>query len=405
MAQTHVLNCITGLNVGGAEYMLARFAPKLAGSFFKPSVLSLMRPGPVAQLLASNGIAIASLQMKQSRPGPRALMRLHDVMRSARPGLLHGWMYHGNVAASIGSYLGDRQPVIWSVHHSLANLSSEKLTTRALIRISARLSYQVQAISYCSKVSARQHEALGFDVSKRRIIPNGVDCEQFRPRADARRYLVKQLSLPEERMLIGNIARAHPMKDHANFVRAIARLRSMGLDVQGVLIGDGHNDGVALSLASQLGIGAMITISPARSDIDRLVPGLDLFMLSSAWGEAFPIAVAEAMASGVPAIATDVGDCAWLLGEVELTVEPRDTEGLANLAYSILSLPKEGRARLGEQARGRVISSFSLKSYVDNHLSLYEEIMDQELAGRKTVDSAGPSQGALSAALRMWRRS
>ncbi|WP_083203864.1 glycosyltransferase [Ensifer adhaerens] len=378
MAGIPVLHLITGLNVGGAEYMLARFGAKLAATHYEPSVLSLMRPGPVARDMRDANIAVATLEMHQSRPGPRALAKLRAIIRSSRPALLHGWMYHGNVAASVGSLLGERQPVIWSIHHSIANPSSEKLMTRAVIRLSVELSSRTSAISYCSRVSAEQHEALGFAPDKRRIIPNGVDCEQFHPRADARRYLCDALRLPAERLLVGNIARAHPMKDHGSFLRAIAGLRGMGLDAHGILIGDGHEQGGTARVAAELGITPMITISNARADIDRLMPGLDLFMLSSAWGEAFPLVVAEAMASGVPAIATDVGDCAWLVGDRQLVVEPKHADGLAKLAASILCLSQDLRRELGERARRRIVERFSLRCYVDSHLSLYDEILDQQ---------------------------
>lgn len=399
MAGIPVLHCITGLNVGGAEYMLARFGAKLTQTNYDPRVLSLMAPGPVARDMQAANIAVETLNMHQSRPGPRAVARLRAIMRSSAPRLLHGWMYHGNVAASIGSRLADRQPVIWSIHHSIANLASEKLLTRAVIRISAALSRQTSAISYCSRVSADQHEALGFDPAKRRIIPNGVDCDQFRPGAGARQYLCDALRLPRERLLVGNIARAHPMKDHETFVRAIARLRAMGLDAHGVLIGDGHQNGVVQRVAAELGITPMITVSPARADIDRLMPGLDLFMLSSAWGEAFPLVVAEAMASGVPAIATDVGDCAWLLGDRQMVVEPGNVDGLAKLAASLLCLPQEARRQLGERARRRVVERFSLNAYVDSHLSLYEEVLEQTVP--KPARQIG-WQASVSAARRMW---
>lgn len=399
MAGIPVLHCITGLNVGGAEYMLARYGAKLTHTNYAPSVLSLMPPGPIARDVEAAGIPVETLNMHQSRPGPRAVARLRAVMRSSPPQLLHGWMYHGNVAASVGSLLGARQPVIWSIHHSIANIASEKRLTRAVIRISAALSARTSAISYCSRVSADQHEALGFDPAKRRIIPNGIDCDRFRPRADARRYLCDALRLPTERLLIGNIARAHPMKDHETFVRAIAGLRAMGLDAHGVLIGDGHENGVVNRVAAELGIVPMITVSPARADIDRLMPGLDLFMLSSAWGEAFPLVVAEAMASAVPAIATDVGDCAWLLGDRQMVVEPENVEGLAKLAASVLSLPQDARRQLGERGRRRVVERFSLSSYVDSHLSLYEEVLDQNVT--KAARQMG-WQASVRTARRMW---
>lgn len=375
----NVLNFITGLNIGGAEMMLARYARSLLPTAFNPQVLSLMAPGAVAAQLVRDGISIRTLGMQQSRVGIAAVPRLRQTVFQTNADLLHGWMYHGNLAASLGGLLDRRQPVVWSIHHSIDDILMEKRLTRWLIHLLARLSRGVAAISYCSRVSAAQHEALGFDPSKRVIIPNGIDCEMFRPDQDARRILCRRFGIPSGRVVIGNVARAHPMKDHQAFVRTLALLRDDGLDVHGIIIGAGHENGQARQVAKALNLSDRLTTPGPLDDIPQLLPGLDAFLLSSAWGEAFPLSAAEAMACGVPVVATDVGDCGWLVGDGDLVTAPRDPLGQAMALRRILMLEPDDRRQLGLAGRRRVMDNFSLQTYTARHLDIYEAAM----AGRK----------------------
>ncbi|MCZ8546585.1 glycosyltransferase [Mesorhizobium qingshengii] len=369
---TSVLHTITGLNVGGAEIMLARFLGKLDRDRFPSTVLSLLSPGPLGAQVKSTNSRLMSLGMTE-RPRPRDVVRLARSISGAAPDLLHGWMYHGNVAASLGSVLGlNFAPVIWSIHHTVRDLADEKPMSRRMIRLSARLSSRTSAISYCSRVAADDHERLGFDPRRRVVIPNGIDCDQFSPSADAGTRLRRLFGLPPGRLIIGHVARFHPMKDQVSLVRAISRLLALGHDVQGVFIGDGHADGPVRLSARELGIDDRITTPGIRGDIADLMPGFDIYALCSAWGEAFSLAVGEAMASGVPAVVTEVGDCGWLVGDSGVVVPPGDSDALAAGLIRLASLEPADRRALGQQARRRVMENFSLPLYVGRHLELYE---------------------------------
>ncbi|WP_281038499.1 MULTISPECIES: glycosyltransferase [unclassified Mesorhizobium] len=368
---TSVLHTITSLDVGGAQVMLARFLGRVDQNRFSSSVLSLLSPGPLAAQVEHTKSGLVSLSMTE-RPRPRDVVRLTRSVSRAAPDLLHGWMYHGNLAATLGSVLGlNFSPVIWSIHHTVRDLADEKPLTRHLIRLSARLSGRASAISYCSRVAADDHERLGFDPRRRVVIPNGTDCDQFSPSADAGSKLRRLFGLPAERLIIGHVARFHPMKDQISLVRAISRVLAQGYDVQGVFIGEGHVDGPVRVAARELGIDDRITTPGIRSDVADLMPGFDVYALCSAWGEAFSLAVGEAMASGVPAVVTAVGDSGWLVGDSGVVVPPGDSDALAAGLISLVRLEPAERRALGQQARRRVMENFSLSLYVDRHLELY----------------------------------
>lgn len=344
---------------------------------FNPSVLSLLAPGPLKHHITDLNIELATAGMSESQLSLSAFFKLRYEFRTARPDLIHGWMYHGNVAASLGSMFGPKRPIIWSIHHSVDDIRTERRMTRWIIRLSAIFSKHTAAISYCSKTAAEQHEKLGFDASKRHVIPNGTDCDEFRPNDGARSALGMQLGIPAERLIIGNVARCHPMKDHENLVRAIAILVQQGVDVQGLIIGAGHETGSARKTARNLGIDERISILGPRDDIPAFMPGLDIYALSSAWGEAFPLAVSEAMACGVPPVATDLGDCAWLIGDSGLIVPPNDPQALASALMKLTRLSHTERKELGRKARARIIENFSLQNYVQQHRILYEQALEK----------------------------
>jgi glycosyltransferase involved in cell wall biosynthesis len=312
-----VLHAITTMEIGGAECMLLRLLEAGARDKFEPSVLTLMDPtsaqiATLAAQVAALRVTIATLGMPQGRPSPAALWRLCRIVRAASPDLLQGWMYHGSLAATLGSWaLPQRPPVLWNIRHSVHDLALEKPLTRLIIRLSARLSHLPQAIIYNSRLSAAQHARLGFDPGRTVVIPNGFDGTRFRPSPRAKARLRAELGLDPARAVIGMVARDHPMKDPGNLVRAAALLQARGQAVHLVIVGPGldQTNRELVELVRACGLGAQVSLLGERTDIPDVVAGFDVAALSSAWGEGFPNVLGEAMVSGVPCVATDVGDC------------------------------------------------------------------------------------------------
>ena len=113
------------------------------------------------------------------------------------------------------------------------------------------------------------------------------------------------------------------------------------------------------------------------------MPGLDLYVLSSAWGESMPLAVAEALASAVPAVVTDVGDSRWLVGAAGEVCPPRDAAAMARAAARILSLPGPERAEMGRRGRGRMVAVMSMPHYVQAHEAAYRDALGRRAAWKQ----------------------
>jgi glycosyltransferase involved in cell wall biosynthesis len=373
-----VLHVITTVEIGGAERMLVRLLEVGARDKFEPSVLSLMDPdrasvGTLAAQIAGLRVPVGTLGLAQGRLSPAGAWRLCRTVRASAPDLLQGWMYHGSLAATIGSWsLPQRTPVLWNIRHSVHDLALEKPLTKLIIRLSAKLSHLPEAIIYNSRVSAAQHARLGFDASRAVVIPNGFDGVRFRPRPEAKTRLRAELGIDPAQAVIGMVARDHVMKDPGNLVRAAASLRARGHAVHLVIVGPGldwsHRE--LSTLVRECGLGDAVSLLGERTDIPDVVAGFDLAALSSAWGEGFPNVLGEAMASGVPCVATDVGDCGWVLGEHGSTLPPRQSEAMANALARLIALGTEGRRELGLAGRARVLQHFSIQEDV----RLYEAL-------------------------------
>mgnify|MGYP006268262395 CR=1 FL=1 len=371
-----VLHCITGLEVGGAEWMLCRYLRALGSEARRHRVLSLMRPGPLAREIESFGVAVDSLGLRRGAVGSGAILRLRRSIAAARPDILQGWMYHGNLAASVGGAIAARRaPVIWGVHHSIDDIGNEPAMTRRVIRLSALLSRRVAAIAYCARISAEQHARLGFSGERATVLQNGVDVSEFRPRPGARDRLRALCGFPAESFVLGHVARAHPMKDASALVRATAALRARGVPAHAVLIGAGHPDGPARAEAVALGVSDHVTALGARSDVPELLSGFDVFVLCSAWGEAFSLALTEALASGVPTVATDVGDSAEIVGADGAVVPARDLDSLVRAIEALAALTREERVAIGLSGRRRMTEELSLERYVERMTELHRTVL------------------------------
>ncbi|MBX7495810.1 glycosyltransferase [Qipengyuania sp. 6B39] len=384
-----ILHIITGLNIGGAENMLA----KLMEAEPHPDsqqVLSLLPRGPLAERIERTGVRVDCLDMGRGLATPAAALRLRGYVRAAKPDILHGWMYHGNLAASFARLaVGRRVPTIWNVRHSLADPRREPAKTRALLALSRPLSGTPDAIVYNSQAAALQHEAYGFSAGRRQVVPNGFDCAQYCPDPKGRERLEALFRIPRDAVVIGCVARLHPMKGHDNLARAFAIARQADARLHLLMVGRGLEEAPP-ELQALIGQGGL-TSSGARFDIAEWMPGLDVLAMPSGWGEGFPNVIGEALLCGVPVVATDVGDSALVVGQEGIVVPPQDPSALAAALVRIAAMPPEQRAILGHSGRRRIERLYAIDAIVRRYHDLYASI-----AGAKPYAGLSPASASRS---------
>ncbi len=373
-----VVHLITSLASGGAQMMLYNLLSKTNRSRFEPIVISMMDRGIFADRIAALDIPVYTLGMKAGIPTIPSLWRLRSLLGQLQPDVIQSWMYHANIAAQLASLLSfDRLPVCWGIHHSIASLASEKKLTIALIKLGAYLSGLTAQIVFVSQSSQAQHQALGYNKHKSQVIPNGFDTGLFVPSPAHKLAVRAELGLPATAVTIGLLGRYHPMKDHANFINAAALLVNHHPETHFLLIGDGVDRANTTLIAQieELGLADRVHLLGRRNDIARLTASLDICSLSSAYGEAFPLVVGEAMSCEVPCVVTDVGDSAWIVSDTGRVVPTRNPQALADAWQEIVELDAVARDKLGKTARKRVVDNFALDTIVDRYEKLYQQLI------------------------------
>lgn len=359
-ARLRAMHVITAMNVGGAERMLKKVATGLPPADI--DIVSMLQPGVTGQRLESLGYDVQSLGMSRGVPSLAALTRLRRMMVERRPDAVFGWMHHAYLAATLARLgVKDAPPLLWNVRHSITDISHEPFQTRAVLQLCARLSSIPSAIVYNSHVARRQYAALGFNDDRAQVIPNGFDMEKFRPDAGARARLVSAFGIDADKPVIAMIARLHPMKSQETLITAFRTVLNRGLSAHLLLVGEGMESPPASirELIATLPEGS-VTLSDHRTDTESWLAGVDIFALSSRWGEAFPNVLGEAMAAGVPCATTNVGDSAIIIGDTGAVAPPGDASALAEALLRLLRLSPEARKALGAAARERVAEHYAL---------------------------------------------
>ena len=374
-----VAHIITGLAPHGAQMMLYKLLSRMDRERFEPVVISLTDRGVLGDKIESLNVPVQVVSMKSSVPTPVSLWRLKRLIRRIRPGLIQGWMYHGNLAAQVaGAFASDRIPIGWNIRGSSYLLRNEKPMTAATIWLGARLSGLPERIINNSTVSAIEHEKrLGYRADRRIIIPNGFDTTQFAPCPKARTLFRTELGVSEDALLIGLIARYHPMKDHANFLRAASILLEAYPSLHFILVGEGvdfYNHELR-KLIKNFGLSTRTHLLGERRDLPYINAALDISSSSSSFGEGFPNVIGEAMSCGVPCVVTEVGDSGWVVGETGRVVSPQNPSALAGGWRDLLEMGNERRREMGTRARQRVIENFSMDAIARQYEKLYEQVI------------------------------
>ncbi len=373
-----VLHVITELNVGGAEVMLAKLLAAMDRGRFNHSVLSLQSKGPMGAQIEEMGIPVYELNLHRPFSIVRSVSRFRVILLQQRPDLIQGWMYHGNLAAGFFRFLNVRnRPVIWNIRHSINRLKQEKTLMHMVIRAGALFSGGASGIIYNSHVSAAQHAAIGYSPGKACIIPNGFDLRRFRQNVHARQKLRSELSVPKEGILIGLIARYHPMKDHVNFLMAASLMAKERGNVQFLVLGRDVDKRVSglIRLVETLGLTGRVTCLGERPDVEFFYPALDIASLSSSYGEGFPNVIGEAMACCIPCVVTDVGDCRRLVGKTGIVVPAKDPMALKKGWDRLIDKGRMEREKLGMAARRRIIENFAISKIAGQYEERYQKLI------------------------------
>ena len=378
-----IVHVITELGSGGAERILTRVVLAAhSRTACRQVVVSLMDEGFYGAALRSAGIELHCLRMRRGVPSLRAVLTLAHVLRRHKPDVVMTWLYHSDLLgllASLLAGLGTRR-VVWNVRCSDLDISQSPASTRLVVRTLARLSALPAAVATNSWSGQRHHAIIGYRPRRWVVLPNGFDPGEWRPDASDRRRVRLELGLAEHSTAIGMVARADPQKDHATFFAAAERLYTEDRGLWFILIGRG-TEGLTVPAT----LAGRMKVLGERQDIQRLLRGLDVFVLSSAYSEGFPNAIGEAMATGLPCVVTDVGDSKIVVGDSGLVVPRRNADELARALETVIIESIGKRNERGRRARERIERHFRQDAMVARYVDLWRSMCEPHVNRRVQI--------------------
>jgi len=353
---------IRSLEGGGAERQLVTLAKGLHARGHRVRVLTFYGGGLFEGDLKASGCSPISLGKGGRWDLLGFFIRLVRMLRDDKPQVIHAYMGPSNILVSLLKPLLAGVKVAWGVRGAQKDLSHYDRFTRFSYWAECRLSRFADLIIANSRAGLRHAVLHGFPSDRMVVIPNGIDTTRFRPDGESRTALRTIWGVADEEPLIGLVGRIDPVKDHLGFLEAAAKVAAVHPKVRFVCIGGGPKTCAAhlASEADRLGLAGRLRWEGPHADMPKVYPALDL-LVSSSRGEGFSNVIAEAMACGVPAVVTDVGDSAWIVEGSGLVVPPGDPGALAAGVLEWL----EGSGKSGHPGpSGRIATQFGVEGMV-----------------------------------------
>jgi len=361
-----VLEIIPTLVRGGAEKQLSLLATGLPRDEFDVHVNVLTHSGPYEATLRSAGIPV-TLIGKKWKIDPAAYWKLQRSIRRLQPDLVHTWLFAANAygrqaafAAGIKHVVaGERCVDRWKVWHEFA--------------IDRRLARKTSKIVTNSSGVRDFYVEHGLAAEKFVVIPNGIEPS---PNGTVTRAeLLQELGLPDDAKLIAAVGRLWPQKRYKDVLWAAELLKAVRDDAYVLIIGDGPQRDALESFCADIHLQDRVRFLGQRDDVQEILPLLDCFWLGSSY-EGQSNAMMEAMAAGIPVVATDIpGNRDLVVPEqTGYLVAIGDAAGMAQKTQFLLNDPQLAQ-QFSQAAQTRMRTEFSVAKMVQRHADLYRKVV------------------------------
>lgn len=368
--RVRIVHVITQLDTGGAETQLLALCRGLPAERFACRVVSLRAGGRLRPAFLAAGCAVSELDRRDCGGALGQLLALVRLLRRERPDIVQTWLLRANHVGRLAALLAGQPPLLATYRDMGFQAGPRDGLLDRLLAAGSEL------ILHNSARGRRAHLARTGEAapSRHRLLPNGVDTERFRPDPAARQRLRSELGVPATAPVVVMVARLHPVKDPALFLAVGRQVRQTLPEARFWLVGDGP---LAPALREELAArpDPGLWLAGERSDIPALLAAADLAVLTSR-SEGLSNTILEAMAAGLPVLATDVGGNRELVadGSNGRLVSTRDPGAIAGNVVQLLQ-NQALAASFGERGRRRAVDEFSLQQLVGRSLAVYERLI------------------------------
>jgi len=347
--------------------LLLELAKRINRDRYEIAVCCLREGGPYEQRFKDIGLDVKNFNMK-TMLDIRIIPRLIKFIKEKKVDAVHSALLPADVYGIISARLAG-VPLIFSTIHNVDYYRQERkyFLYRAADRLSLRFATHIVAVSKAVENFISQWPELRSNIT---TIYSGIDSQKYKVNIDARNYKT-ELGLQSEVPTVGVTVRLVREKGLEFLLEAASYVLEGGRQVQFLVVGDGPLKGKLESHAKKLKIEHNVSFTGFREDIPQILAIIDIFVLPSL-SEGLPVSVIEAMCSGKPVIATNVGGIAEVVvdGETGVLIPPKDSKILAEAITELLDSP-EKRKRMGELGRQRALNHFCIEKMVENYEKFY----------------------------------
>jgi glycosyltransferase involved in cell wall biosynthesis len=381
---------ITGLELGGGGAVVLTIARALDRTRFDMDIFCIFEGGDGEQELKDLGCGVTIIEgawdyRRRFMPySPSRTMKLASMLKAGRYDVVHTHLFQADAIGRVAARLAGVPVIVKSLH----NMGQWKKGRHVLAdRLLGRWTDKTICCSHFQREVACAQEGIAADAAV--TIHHGVRMSRFQPPVD-RDAVLRSLGLRADRLTIGTVGRNVAEKGQSYLIEALPSILLRHPNVQLLIVGDGHLRGKLQARIAALGCESRVCLAGARPDIPEMLAVMDVFAFPSV-SEGFGIAVAEAMATGLPVVASDIRPLSEIVvpGETGFLVPPRDASAIAAAIVSLLD-DDSLRRRLGAAGREHVERCFTDRTMVQAHEDLYVNLHQTAAARRGQVPSPIP---------------
>jgi len=359
-----LMHIVLSLNIGGLERVVINLLKGLDPEIYTQILCCLEEPG--ALIHEVNRLGVKTISLKKGKGIDYLLLaKLAKVIRQEKIDIIHSHnptpYFYGVLSGKLAGV-----PVIIHTRHGRNTPKSKREIY--LRRFLSCMTDRIVAVSNDSMDAAINREK----IPSRKVVTifNGIDIERYRPNIDVVSKK-KELGILDSDQVIGIVARLSSEKDHSTLLDAFRIVLGNKKNIKLVIVGDGNLRGELQQKAQAISVGENTVFLGERHDVPDLLAVFDLFVLSSLT-EGISLTLLEAMAAGLPVVATDVGGNAEVVmdSRTGLIVPPADPRSMANAILKIIRNSSMAK-QMGILGRERVSEKFSTSAMVRKYDEIY----------------------------------
>ncbi|MFW5888114.1 MAG: glycosyltransferase [Patescibacteria group bacterium] len=366
-----IMYVLTGLHTGGAEVLLRDLLRKIDREKFEPVVVSIVPIGQIGKEIEQAGDRVISLKINRKWNFLLMFGRFLKLIKKEKPQIIHAHLFHAIFLSRLAKLFNKKTKIISTIHNENIGGRSREF----LLRMTDRLSDITNTIS--QRVSEIMVDKKVVKKDKVRTVYNGIDLEKFYPDPEKGKKIKERLDIENNYPVLISVGRLAEAKGFGYLLESVKELKKEYNDIVLIILGEGEKRQELESKIKDLNLENNIFLSGNKSNVVDYLNSADIFVSSSLW-EGLPTAILEAMACGLPVVATNVGGTAEIVedGRQGLLMDSQSPEQITEKVTYLLN-NDEKKDKFRKEARIKIKNNFTLEEMVKNYEKMYIDLCEK----------------------------